>query len=224
MNLLELVNRVRLECGVAGPQLMSLSSAALETQRIRNWVIDSWRDIQTMKDDWHFMQKSFQFATVAQQQVYTPTQAGVADFSTWKLNSLRCAREVSLVDEQLLGYMLYDQFRNLYQYGPTRTNYARPAVFTVTPQKALAFSATPDDVYQIVGEYYKTPMMLSIDTDSPEFPVRFHMLIVYMAMKHYGAYESAPEVYQRGSELSGQILSELMINELPAPVFGAPLA
>lgn len=224
MNLLELVNRVRLECGVSGPQLMNLASASLETQRIRNWVIDSWRDVQTMKDDWHFMQKSFQFATVAQQQTYAPAQAGVGDFSSWKINSFRCARETSLVDEQLLAYMLYDQFRNLYQYGPTRTNFARPSVFTVTPQKSLAFGANPDAAYQIVGEYYKTPVMLSLDTDTPEFPVRFHMLIVYMAMKHYGAYESAPEVYQRGSELANQMLSELMINELPTPMFGAPLA
>lgn len=244
MTFLELVNRLRLECGVAGPQLSSFGNTGLESLRMQSWISDAWRDVQTMKDEWAFMRKPFIFTTTAKKQTYNFFDLELTDFANWKLDSFRCVKsnlgaqpfgstdnyatfeenEFDLSDEQLLGYLPFDQFRNVYQFGTARTNYARPVVYTITPEKYLAFGPIPDVGYQIVADYFKKPFILRAEKDKPEFPERFHMLLVYMAMKSYGAYESAPEVYQRGQEMSGKMLGELMINELPTLMMGAPLA
>ena len=63
----------------------------------------------------------------------------------------------------------------------------------------MTFGPIPDQIYFINGEYFKKLTEFSADTDTPRIPERFHMLIVYKIMMYYGGFESAPEVFSRGS-------------------------
>ena len=224
MTLLELVNRVRMECGVSGPMLGSLSSGSLETQRIRGWIIDAWRKVQTSRSDWFFMRGEASFPLIANKQYYTPSEAGLSSFASWKLDSFRLAALPTFEDEQFLGFVPYEDFRNVYNYGSMRTTRSRPVSMTVAPNKSMGFGSIPDDVYYVTGEYYKAPVFLSADTDVPDMPERFHMLLAYMAMESYGAFEAAPEVYQRGKEMVSMLFPDLVEDQAPTPVFGQPLA
>lgn len=228
MNFLQLVNRTRVECGVSGPELPTAQNLTGEAARMAAWVNSAWVDIQTAKEDWQWMRAPFEFNTVAQQQTYTPTQAGVGStFANWKRDSFRCSSVgQSYRDEQLLNYMEYTTFRNLYQYANMRTTYARPVVVTIVPgtNKSLGFGSIPDQAYVIAGEYYKKPTELSADTDEPDLPSRFHMMIVYRAMMFYAGYEAAPEVYSRGEVEFKRLMNRLDIDQLPTPVSGPPLA
>lgn len=230
MNYLQLVNTARVECGVSGPALATVQNltAGTESARMASWVNQAWVDVQTAKEDWQWLRDAVQFNTVTQQQVYTPTQAGVSStFGNWKRDSFRCSSVgQNYRDEQLLNYMEYTTFRNLYIYGNMRTTYARPVVVSIAPgsDKSLAFGSIPDQAYVITGEYYKKPVDFSADTDEPAIPARFHMVIVYRAMMYYGGYEAAPEVFARGEQEFKRLMNRLDIDQLPTPVSGPPLA
>lgn len=231
MNYLQLVNRTRIECGVSGANspLNTVLNLTGEASRIANWVNSAWTDIQTAKEDWQWMREPLQFNTVTQQQVYTPTEVGVAStFANWKRDSFRCSSVgQSFKDEQLMNYMEYNTFRNLYQYANMRTTYARPVVVSITPpDKNLGFGSIPDQPYVISGEYYVKPVEFVTDTDSPAigFQDRFHMAIVYRAMMYYAGFEAASEVYQRGELEFKRLMNRIDIDQLPTLISGPPLA
>jgi hypothetical protein len=229
MNFLQLVNQLRYECGVSGPALTTVAGqlAGSENARMVAWIQQAWNDIQTSKEDWLFLREPFQFNTVTQQQIYTPAQAGItaSTFGNWKRDSFRCSSVgANYADEQLLNYMDWTTFRNLYIYANMRNTYARPVVVTIDPHKNLGFGAIPDIPYVIVGEYYTQPLQLTLDADEPAIPSRFHMIIVYRAMMYYAGYEAAPEVMSRGEFEYKRLYSRLDIDQLPTTVSGPPLA
>jgi hypothetical protein len=226
MNFLELVNRTRVECGVTGPALATVQNLTGEAARIANWVTSAWVDIQTSKEDWLFMRATVTFNTVTHQQFYTPTEAGIGStFANWKRDSFRCSSVgQNYADEQLMNYMEYTTFRNLYMYGNMRTTYARPVVVTIDGGKDLGFGSIPDQAYVIDGEYYVKPIELYADADTTALPSNCHMLVVYRAMSSYAGYESAPEVYQRAEFEFQRLMQRLNIDQLPTLVSGPPLA
>lgn len=225
MTFLELVNQTRVECGVSGPPLTSVQNQTGESARMISWVQQAWTDIQTTKEDWLFLREPFTFNTVAQQWEYSATQAGLTDFGNWKRDSFRCSSVgQNYADEQLMNYMDWATYRNLYRYGNMRTTYARPVVVSITPDKALAFGSVPDQAYVIDGEYYTQPVLLTMDADVPNIPARFHMIIAYRAMMYYAGYEAAPEVMARGEFEYKRLYSRLEIDQLPTVVNGPPLA
>ncbi len=228
MNFLQLVNQLRVECGVSGPPLSTVAGqlAGSENARMVSWIQNAWNDIQTSKEDWLFLREPFQFNTVALQQIYTPTEAGVGStFGNWKRDSFRCSSVGSnFTDEQLMNYMEWTTFRNLYIYANMRNTFTRPVVVTINPEKSLGFGAIPDIPYVINGEYYTTPVELTLDADVPAIPSRFHMIVVYRAMMYYAGYEAAPEVMSRGEVEYKRLYSRLDIDQLPTVVSGPPLA
>jgi hypothetical protein len=225
MKLLQLVNQARVECGVSGPALTTAQSQVGESGRMVAWVQQAWIDIQTSKEDWMFLRQPFTFNTVGAQWQYTATDAGLTDFGNWKRDSFRASSVgQNYKDEQLLNYMEWTTYRNLYRYANMRNTTARPVVVSITPEKDLAFGSTPDQAYVIDGEYYTQPVSLSADTDSPAIPARFHMAIVYRAMMYYAGYEAAPEVLSRGDFEYRRLYSRMEIDQLPTIVSGPPLA
>jgi len=225
MNLLQLVNQARVECGVSGPALTTVTGQTGESARMVSWVVQAWVDIQTSKEDWLFMRESFDFLTTADVWEYSATDVGLTDFGNWKRDSFRCASDLTLYrDEQLLNYMEWTTFRNLYRYANMRNTKARPVVVSIMPNKDLAFGSTPDGVYVIDGEYYTQPVTLAADADTPLLPSRYHMAIVYRTMMYYAGYEAAPEVLSRGDFEYRRLYSRMEIDQLPTIVSGPPLA
>ena len=77
-NYVGIVNALKTECGVSGAVLSTLANQVVEINRLAGWVNQAWVDIQEIHDDWFFLRQSFSFSTIAGQQSYTPTQAGIA--------------------------------------------------------------------------------------------------------------------------------------------------
>lgn len=225
MTFLELINTTRDECGVTGPALTTAQNLTGEAARIKNWVNAAWVDIQTAKEDWNFMRETLQFNTTAGKQFYTPEEAGIASFGNWKRDSFRASSSgADYRDEQLLNYMEWQTFRNLYQYSNMRHTQQRPVVVTIDPAKKLGFGAIPNNNYVIVGEYFKAPARFVENTDTPNIPERFHAMIVYRAMIYYAGYEAAPEVLARGQAEFNRLMNRLEIDQLPTMTSGPALA
>jgi hypothetical protein len=105
-----------------------------------------------------------------------------------------------------------------------RSARSKPVVFSVDPQKNLWLGIIPDGIYVVGGEFYRTPQILSADTDVPLMPTKFHELIVYKTLRAYGIFMSAPEVIGRADEVIGTLYASLANDQLPAMRSGPPLA
>lgn len=226
MNYLALVNRVRRECGAASSDLQTLQGVlVLDDTRFVGWVDEGWRAVQTHRPDWNWMRAPFSFTTTAGQFSYTPAQAGIANFGNWKRDSYRAyTTGQNFADEQLAPYMDYSTWRNVYQYANQRFVQGRPVAISEDPQKNLLIGPVPDQSYTVLGEYYRAPTDLVLDTDAPDMPDRFHMLVVWHAAEAYGLYESAPEVVQRAQAEMKKLYRRLDADQIPTLIHGAPLA
>lgn len=243
MTFLQLCQRACVECGVASGQailsaLPTTVGATGSLGRVVNWVGDAWADIQTDHDDWDWMRSSnllgggVTVQTLAGQASYPlGTGAGmvgvaVDSFGKWDRETFRSyATAVGFTGEDFLEEIPFDTWRDTHMFGAQRTVQTRPVVVAVGPDQSLNLGPPPNGLYTVTADYFVAPSVMVLDTDIPlGLPTRFHMLIVYRAMMKYAGYESAPEVYQRGSEESARMRAQLMAVRAQRIGFGGALA
>lgn len=224
---IDIVNRARSECGVTGNPLTTLSGVTGESLRFKNWVAEAYMEIQRKHTDWEWLRESFSITTVDAQQVYTLANIGISEtFGKWKPDTFRIyTTALGYSTETFMYPTAYESFRDTWQFGANRAVKNRPTTFAVFPNKSLGLGPAPDATgYTVVGDYYTQPVEMADDDDVPAFPSKFHMLLVYEAMKHYAWYESAAEVYQRGDVKAGALMSELEFDQLPSVIIGGAMA
>jgi hypothetical protein len=224
MTFLQMLRRLRQECGVSGSDPSSVLSLPAEMARLANYIKAAWLDIQTMHEDWEFMKQPVSFVAQAGQQQYNSIEMQVQSFGNYKLDSFSIYPDGSRSQEQDLLYLDFDRFRRLYMYGSGADQQGRPMYFSLNGQKDFLLGPTPDAQYRINGLGWAMPTELQNDTDRPSCPGQFHLAIVYRAMMMYGDYEGAPEVVQHGALEFNKLIARLAANQLPQLTFGAPLA
>lgn len=210
MTLLDMVNHVRQEAGVAYPELTALTNASEETARIRGWIIREWERLQAERSDWLFMRKRFsQTLTVGNRVV--PLITGLD-------RPLMRGATVRLLDSDESHIDVLDQevFRATHQMGEARTESGRPKAITQDVEaQQLLVAPTPDAAY--IVEFYGTKSIqtLSDDDDVPAFPATFHPLIEARALIRYGTFYAAPEVIARAQEAEDVLYSRLVEEMVP---------
>lgn len=239
MNFLQLSQRAAVECGVASrtaitTALPTVVGATGSYGRIVNWVSDALSDILMDRDDWDFMRSSqilgagVSFQTINGQASYPlgagPGTVGVAanSFGKWDRETLWNYTTASgFANEVAMAEVTFDQWRAGYMSNANRNVRTRPMVFAVGPDQSICLGPPPNALYTITGDYFMAPIDMVADTDIPlGLPIRFHMLIVYRAMIKYGGYESAPEVYQRGTEENAGMYAQLLAARAPRISWG----
>lgn len=237
MDFLQLCQRAVLECGVSGSLTTTVGQVG-SLGRIVNWINAAWEELQTEHDDWEWMRSSnllgagVSFATVAGQASYPlGTGAGTvgvtfANFGKWDRYAFRnYTTSVGFSNEMFLDFIDYDVWRNGYMLGAMREVQTRPVAVAIGPDKSVCLGPPPNALYTVTGDYFVAPTQMAQDTDVPTgLPNQFHVAIVYGAMRMYAAYESAPEVYNRGEKGYGDLLRELEARQLPEIEFGTALA
>lgn len=214
MNFVDLVENLRVECGVSGSPVVSVQNLSGELLRLKNWIGDAWQAIQLKHQDWTFLRSDFSFVTTANKQSYTPTDVGIPTLDAYNQKSVWMYRNAAgLADQMPLGRMEWEHFRDMYIRGVQ--NPMRPIAFTVNPDKSLWLGATPDDVYTVSGECWIEPVVMAADTDTPVMPAKFHKLVVLEAMKKYAGYEAANEVMSRAVTESARFWTQLELQQLP---------
>lgn len=228
-NFLDLAQRAAVECGVASnaaiaSSLPTIVGATGSLGRVVNWVNDAWTDIQMDQDDWNWMRSSVLlgggavFPTVAGQASY-PLGTGIGTvgvaveaFGKWtKLSFRNYTTAIGHSNENDLGEITFEAWRNGYMYGAQRDVKTRPVAIAIGPDQSLCLGPPPDGNYTIEADYFVAPSEMVADTDIPfGMPTRFNMLIIYRAMMKYAGYESAPEVYERGSQENAGMYAQLL--------------
>lgn len=227
MTFLELLQRLAADTGTTNQTISTVSGVSGEILRLKNWLNDAYMDLQREHPDWEWLRSSFSFTTTNAQQIYTLTDIGISTtFGKWKPETFRSYITSSGYGTEIfMQYSEYEAWRDLWQFGANRTLTSRPTLFTILPNKSIGLGPTPNSVgYTVLGDYYTAPVEMSADSDEPAFPSKFHMILVYRAMMSYGVYESATEVYQRGQQKYGELLSQLQADQLPIVIAGAALA
>ena len=222
LTFLVLARRLRQEAGISGSGPTTVVSQTGEMGRVVDWILAAYQDIQNAHTSWRFMREAFSFSTVDGQQEYTPVQAGITNMGAWITDTISLYSSVS--DEQFLDYITWDFFKSNYWIGSHRTTESRPVVVTVTPGNSLALWQIPDAVYTCRGEYYKTTVTMTVDSDTPIIPIRFQLAIVWKALMYYGAYAAADEKYAHGKNEFRRLMRLMELDQLEDFTYGAPLA
>lgn len=238
MNYLALSRRTARECGVTASSTIpaAVTSQSGELLRIVDWVAQAYAEIQAKHTEWRWLRSKFSVNTVANDDTYAGTDcadsrlaAAITRFARWLpfdengyANVMIYKSADGIGTQRWLPFMPWANFRAIYALG-TQTA-APPAFCTIDPQNNLVLGPKPDGIYVVTGEFQMSAQSLAADGDTPEMPSDFHMLVVYEAMKKYGAFEAAVEVFQRGAHEGGGMMRDLEINQLPAVALAAPLA
>lgn len=221
MNFVQLVERLRMECGVSGPTITTVQGTLpREIARLRSWIVTAWEDLQRKHVDWQFLRVQGS-ATIPQYgSALTIAEVTAGTVARWVPESFRIAPDGgAFADSVPLASVDYEQWRIAEGLSPTAA-YAKPSTIAVRQKdKALFVAPAADVAYALFFDYYRTPVTLSADTDEPAMPARYHMAIVHRAMTMYGRYEAAPEVLLDGREKYRSLLAELEIDQLPDASF-----
>jgi len=184
---LELCQRVRQECGIAGegnPTTVVAQTGILG--RIVSRTSRAWVDIQASRPYWKFLHSQLTFTTTEGVRTYAVGAGAAIDNANvdkWDTDSAFQYLD-STDDEQQLYWKDYQWFRRMHRTFPD----GRPTEITEQPGRILAFDFTPDDVYTTTIDYWKTPELLSADDDVPACPEHYQDCIVWKAvMMHAGA-------------------------------------
>ena len=225
MDFITLVKTLRRECRVTGTNdTVTSPTESSEWQNLIEWVAQAWIEIQILHHNWKWMRTTASFTTTVSKGDYSLSDLSITDHAEWLNKTGRIYLTASgTPDEQYLDFMEYENFRDMYLFGTTRTQDSRPTVYTIDPTDGIIMWPRPSDNYTVSIDYQKKPTALALDADTPDMPERFHYLIVYDAMKKYAFSKAAQEVYDRG-ELSGKpIRRALRLDQLPRKARGKSL-
>jgi hypothetical protein len=154
-------------------------------------------------------------------------QVGIAcdSFGKWDKDTFRnYTTTVGTSNEMFLDEVPFDVWRDAYMLGAMRTVQTRPVAVAIGPDQSVNLGPPPNGLYTITADYFVAPSVMVQDTDAPTgLPTRFNMLIVYKAMMKYAGYESATEVYARGSAEYNLMFAELEAVRLPQMSFAGAL-
>jgi len=225
---LDLVQRMSLECQLAGDPPSTVTGATGETLTLAMWIANAWTEIQTKYTDWAFMLQSpgASFTTVAAQTSYTPTQAGVPlGVSSWKKGTFRSYLTATGTPAEIrMTWVPYDTWRDAYNIGALRTSQVQPVIYSIHPNQQNILIQCPLAGYTITNDYFLAPTTLAADADVSLLPAQFTLAIVGQAMMNYGMSESSAEVFKRGEGLYNRYMNKLEMLRLPELGTGSPIA
>lgn len=233
MTFLELVQRFRQETNYSNAGPTTTVGQSGDHARAVSWVNDAWREIQN-RHFWRWMRKGFTLTASSGVDTYdytscidTPTSSAISRFKEWRVsdpfNPAKCyLSSAGQGAEYFLTYTDWDNFSRIYRIGTQVSG--PPAFITIDPNNNLVVGPKPDDTYVITSEYHRSAQDLTADTDEPEMPNDYHMLIVYTAMEDGGMYESADEILGRAQRKGRRLMRQLEGNQLPKMRKAGPLA
>ena len=216
MNYLELSQRLVQEAGIAGGGPATVTGQTGIKKKVVDWIARAWTEIQNQQN-WDFLWATTSFTTTVAQRDYDPVDNLQLDpaLSLFITDSFRIyTTSTGLSDQGSLEYVDWATWSTGTQ-GKGAVSSGKPSQFTILPDDTIRLNATPDLSYTIDFDYYRTPVELSANSDTPALPAQFHDIILYQAMIYYAAHEDAPELYQDANSELDLRMSELMKHSPP---------
>jgi hypothetical protein len=207
VDLLELVQSLFYEAKLPGTVPSTAQGQSGRAGDLVRWVIEAYNDIQREKNGrWKWLRSEAYVDTVADDGSYAPTDftdtvaaAAVSRFRDWELDEeeppLSYLVSDGLATEYELKILNWRKFRYTYDRGDPDSG--QPSYCAVDWLDNFHLGPKPSGIYRVTLPYWKSNQALSLDTDAPEMPSDYHMLIVYRAMTKYAFNITAHELLAR---------------------------
>lgn len=205
MTFLELCQAARQECGVQGQGPSAVTSQSGILKKIVDWVQKSDLFIQSKHGDWDFLWAEFSANTV-------PNSADIAkpsDLGLWDRESFAVNRGLEG------GYNLVIGNHKADRLNPGYRESTQPGTILILPDNNLRLSAPANAIYSIDANYWKTPTLLTTDTQTPAYPSRFHWAVIEKTKMYFFADQEAFDLYKEASLQFEDWMDKLEGNQLP---------
>jgi hypothetical protein len=176
MNFLQLTNDFIVESGACEPVGSVVNQFDEQAQAVI-WVRDAWIEIQRNRL-WRFRWAEDSFSTVLDQTDYTLTNLVRSADDDINLNSFTLSSATQPLTEVPYPY-IKARLRAFPDYS------GMPKYVAQRPDDTIVVYPPPDGVYTLDYEYFKAPVELTDDTDSPTLNPKFHKVIVWKALEQY---------------------------------------
>ena len=233
MNYLQLCARLRHECRAQGTGPSSVVGQTGRNLDWVNWTAAAYTDLQNRHKNWRWLTSRFSFATTTNQEAYAGTDAtdtvasaAITRFRFWWPRTIRLYPTASgVASQQIIPAIDWTIFDRLYRIGALQNNSNRPQQCSIGLDNKLYLGPKPDSTgYTATGEYQKSAQVLAANTDTPEMPSDYHMLIVYYAMQHYAFAMAAPDTLANATEHGRRLMAQLEGDQLPILARAGPMA
>ncbi len=219
---LQLCQRVRQECGVAGDGPSSVLSQVGILKKIVDRTQRAWVDIQASPPYWKFLRNQLEHdLTIGQREYNVRDDFLLTTVDKWNRDS-SFIYETSTADENNLTWVEYTKWRRKYRTFAE----GRPTELVETLDGNIAFNRTPDVAYHITLDYWMTPELLSANDDIPACPEHFHDVIVWKSVMLFSGNVGAPELYNHAKAQYTPMYNKLMVDQgdMPTRLGAYPIA
>jgi hypothetical protein len=216
-NFVELCQRVRQECGVAGEGPTTTIGQIGVLKKIVDRTARAWVDIQTTRPYWNFLRRKLSFPLIVAQPTYVISAATPAGFGLTTMDKFDVEASfiylTSTSDETQLEWIDFQQFRTKYR----TLESGRPTRLYMGPLGIVGFNRSPDAAYTITLEYWKTPELLVNPTDIPALPAQYVDVIVWKSVMMFAGNEMAPDLYTYAKQQYDRQYLQLVLDQTDAP-------
>ena len=211
---------------VSGTQPATVTGQTGRLNDIVQFVSEAWNEIQSKRDDWKWMNRSWSGSTISGTQAYTPAGLSISNHADWDIHAeVHCyLTSAGEANEWRVPFLQdWDAFRSAYLRGTVQSG--APRIYGIRPyDQALVLFPKPDAAYTLSGEYRKTNQTLSVDADEPEMPARFHDAIMWRALELLHDYDEADVLAAKAMREYGKHYSRLVSSQTPPVSLGRTLA
>lgn len=199
MNFLELCQRLVRETGIADTGPSTVVGQTGDMQRVVDWVNDAWLMIQSMRKNWRWMWS---------------TGSSTLTAGTYEVTLPATVERIKRVStgQTYLQELTWNQMADAYR----EVQDGAPSAWAIRPDGVLVFNAKPETTETVTYEYYEVPISMAANIDTPGMPERYHLLIVYAALKDYAQFDVAPELEKKALIAYEMMLADLERDQLPA--------
>lgn len=220
---LQLCQSVFREGGISG-QINTVQNQTGEALRVVEWVKLAYREILNSDQfNMGFIRADVAVQLTPGKGTYTKDDLNLPLLGQWDTRTMRVSVNADRSDETFLIGMRWPEFRDYWDFSTRRQVISRPLNCSVDQDTNLNIAPLPDVGYWLTLQYIQVPEDLIDNDQVPVIPDRWQMAIVWRALRHYGMFESAPEVVMRADSNYNEIVLRMTLDQSPEIVVGPPL-
>ena len=207
---LQLCQQAQDACEISGTAIQSISNQTGILNSLVTWVANADVSVQLEAKNWDFLYKTnFSTNTVDGTATYNkPT-----DYGTWDTRTFFI--DYSTADYLKLRTVEYRKYFNT--LGPGVQETSQPNNYIIEPGGNIILYNTPDKVYALTANYWKTPTRMTANTSTSDIPENYIRVIIARTKMYYAISEEADRVYQEALEYEyTTVLNELKADQLPS--------
>lgn len=226
MTYLELVQQLREDCEVSGTGPVTVLNQIGEYKRLAHLIARAWFDIQAIYQTWKFLRLPATWTSIDGQSGYTPLQCGIpaGTFGLWhpeRRNVRGYLTATGTPGEFLIDRISWDAYRSYWQYGTARDLKQQPSQCAINDDDSIYFGPKPPSGYTFIADYYRSPVMMTLDADVPALPAKHSPLIImFKAMINYGIHKGDAGLVSLGQAEYSERLGRLRLDQ--GPKFALP--